>query len=127
MSYSLSQKNRENLTLLQVGNIPDLHIMLGKQNLSGYDVIIVHVRVNDIDNTSVETVVQKLVHVMSKIKKMAPGNNNGGNRGNRKDFRGSGRGSNGQRYLDTDRLSLSNDLVADEAVYHSSCYAYFFF
>ena len=63
----------ENLTLLQVGNIPDLHVMLGKQNLSDYDVIIVHVGVNDIDNTSGETVAQKVVHVTSKIKNLAPG------------------------------------------------------
>ena len=63
----------ENLTLIQVGNIPDLHKTIAKQNLPDFDVVVLHVGVNDIDTTTGETVAQKLIHVTSKIKKLAPG------------------------------------------------------
>ena len=63
----------KNLTMRQVGDIPDLHKAMMKHKLDEFDVVIIHVGVNDIDATTGKTVAQKLIHVTSKIKKAAPG------------------------------------------------------
>ena len=62
----------DNLTIVPCGNTPELCQLLPKHELNNYDVIIVHVGVNDIDKHDGPTVAEKLADVTKRIAEAAP-------------------------------------------------------
>ena len=63
----------ENLTLVPCGNIPELTERLPQYDLNTFDVIIVHVGVNDIDRHDGSRVAEKLSDMTRKMADAAPG------------------------------------------------------
>ena len=63
----------ENLTLVPTGNMSELLQNLEKNDLRDYDVVVIHVGVNDIDRTEGREVAKRLINVTSRIKAAAPG------------------------------------------------------
>ena len=63
----------ENLSIVPTGNIPELIRNIERNDLREYDVVMIHVGVNDIDTTDGVDVARKLVDVTSRVKLSAPG------------------------------------------------------
>ena len=63
----------ENLTIIPTGNIPELLRNIDKNDLREYDVVVIHVGVNDIDTSDGKAVAKKLIEVTSRIKASTPG------------------------------------------------------
>ena len=63
----------ENLTLVPAGCIPELCTQLKKYDVTKFDIVIIHVGVNDIDTNSGTNVAKRLIKLTSEIKNLAPG------------------------------------------------------
>ena len=63
----------ENLTIVPAGNISELTKKLEQNDLRNYDVVVIHVGVNDIDRVNGRTVAKQLIDLTSRIKSSAPG------------------------------------------------------
>ena len=63
----------DNLTLVPAGCIPELEQIILKYDLRDYDVVIIHVGVNDLDTKSGTQVANRLIKLTSSIKTCAPG------------------------------------------------------
>lgn len=70
--YLDSSRLWDNLRIEPCGNTPDLAKILQRTDVSKYDVIIVHVGVNDIDKYDGATVAEKLAQFTKKIAEAAP-------------------------------------------------------
>ena len=72
-SFLDKSKLWKNLTLVPVGCLPELDKTILNYDLREYDVVIIHIGVNDIDNNSGMNVARRLIRLTSSIKTHAPG------------------------------------------------------
>ena len=63
----------DNLTIVPAGCTNELLHKIEKNDLRNFDVIIIHVGVNDIDNHDGKSVAKRLIDITSRIKASAPG------------------------------------------------------
>ena len=63
----------ENLTIVPAGNISELTTQLENNDLRDYDIVMIHVGVNDLDKSDGKTTAKRLIGLTSRIKSSVPG------------------------------------------------------